>query len=55
MRPQASEVQRLISSPALARDLTGWEPRVDLRAGLERTVAYVEANPGRFRTGEYVR
>ena len=53
VRPARSEVLRLISDPALAGELLGWAPAVDLRAGLEQTVAYIEANQGRYRAGEY--
>ena len=53
VRPPKSEVLRLISDPALAGELLGWKPVTDLRTGLERTVEYVAANPGRYRTGEY--
>jgi NAD dependent epimerase/dehydratase len=55
VRPPDSEVLRLISSPALARELTGWTPAVELREGLARTVAWIEANLDRFRTDQYVR
>lgn len=55
VRPPESEVMRLISSPALARELMGWEPTVDLRAGLERTLRWIEANLHRYRVGDYVR
>jgi NAD dependent epimerase/dehydratase len=54
IRPPASEVQRLISSPALARELTGWVPQVDLADGLRRTIDWIRANAGRFRSREYV-
>lgn len=53
VRPAASEVMRLISDPTLARELMGWEPTVDLRTGLERTVEWIAANQDRFRVGEY--
>jgi UDP-glucose 4-epimerase len=33
------EVRRIAIDPSLARDELGWEPRVDLREGLERTLA----------------
>jgi NAD dependent epimerase/dehydratase len=55
IRPELSEVDRLISAPFLARELLGWEPRTDLRAGLERTVDWIAANPTRYRPGEYAR
>src|SRR3954470_8590897 len=38
VRPANSEVMRLISDPALAAELLGWRPTVDLRDGLERTI-----------------
>jgi NAD dependent epimerase/dehydratase len=40
-RPAASEVSRLLSNHALARELAGWEPRVTLDDGLRRTVEWV--------------
>lgn len=55
LRPPDSEVMRLISSPARAKELMGWEPTVDLRGGLERTVRWIEANLDRYRVGDYVR
>jgi dTDP-glucose 4,6-dehydratase len=54
VRPANSEVQRLIASPALAREVLGWEPRVDLRAGLARTIEWIERNVRRYRVGDYV-
>jgi UDP-glucose 4-epimerase len=33
------EVQRIAIDPARAREELGWEPRVQLREGLERTLA----------------
>jgi nucleoside-diphosphate-sugar epimerase len=55
VRPEKSEVQRLISGPYRAKELLGWEPRVSLREGLERTVDYIRANPERYRPEEYAR
>jgi UDP-glucuronate decarboxylase len=37
---------------ARARDILGWEPRVELRAGLERTIAYFDELLCGERTGE---
>jgi NAD dependent epimerase/dehydratase len=55
VRPPASEVLRLISGPELAKELIGWQPTVDLREGLSRTIDYIGQNLGRYRTDEYVR
>jgi NAD dependent epimerase/dehydratase len=54
VRPANSEVQLLLSDPALARDLTGWTPRTSLQDGLARTIEWVHENVHRFKTTEYV-
>jgi len=53
VRPPNSEVERLISSPALAAELTGWAPSVSLSEGLSRTIEWIERNAGNYRVGEY--
>jgi len=53
VRPEASEVMRLVASPRRARELMRWEPRVDLRTGLARTIEWIERSPQRFRTEQY--
>ncbi len=53
VRPAKSEVERLISDPALAGELLGWAPQVSLREGLARTIDWTRENTGRFRTGRY--
>lgn len=55
LRPELSEVHKLVSDNGLARRVMGWQPRTSLDDGLERTIAFVEANRGLFRTDEYVR
>lgn len=40
MRPEKSEVERLLSDNSLALQLSGWAPAVSLRDGLERTVKW---------------
>jgi dTDP-glucose 4,6-dehydratase len=54
VRPAASEVERLISSPALAEELMGWKPAVSLHDGLARTIDWIERNAHRFRVDHYV-
>ena len=54
VRPELSEVQVLVSSPALAREVTGWEPSVSLREGISRTIEWIRANESRFKVGQYV-
>ena len=40
LRPEASEVMRLLSDNSLARHLLGWSPRVSLQDGIARTIAW---------------
>jgi NAD dependent epimerase/dehydratase len=54
VRPAQSEVERLVSDPTLAHELTGWRPQFDLHDGLARTIEWMEANQARFRTDHYV-
>jgi NAD dependent epimerase/dehydratase len=54
LRPPDSEVDRLVSDPSLARELTGWKPEVELREGFVRTLEWIRGNTGRYRVGEYV-
>jgi NAD dependent epimerase/dehydratase len=54
VRPPGSEVQRLVSNPALAAELMGWRSQIDLRKGLADTIDWMAANPERYRVDEYV-
>jgi NAD dependent epimerase/dehydratase len=54
LRPAHSEVMRLISSPRLAFELTGWSPRVDLEEGLRQTIGWLEGRGAPARVAEYV-
>jgi NAD dependent epimerase/dehydratase len=53
LRPEASEVERLVSEPRLARELTGWTPQVDMRDGLAKTIEWIQANKSRYRVEDY--
>lgn len=44
VRPETSEVMRLIADASKAEKLLGWRPEVEIREGLERTVAWVREN-----------
>lgn len=54
LRPQASEVERLLADNTLARTLLGWEPRVDLETGLRHTIEWLQAHVERYRPDVYV-
>jgi nucleoside-diphosphate-sugar epimerase len=51
LRPERSEVERLLGSSQKLRRLTGWAPRIDLRQGLSATVAWFSA-PENRRSGK---
>jgi NAD dependent epimerase/dehydratase len=55
VRPAASEVERLVSDPALARTVLGWSSQVALRDGLKQTVAWLRQSGLLERSAEYVR
>jgi len=54
IRPEKSEVSRLVSTPRMVRELTGWEPAVPLRDGLAQTIEWIEQNLHRYRVDQYV-
>jgi NAD dependent epimerase/dehydratase len=54
IRPQASEIDRLLSSPEKARQLLGWEPRHSLEDGLALVIAWMKENLNSYRQRGYV-
>jgi NAD dependent epimerase/dehydratase len=52
-RPEKSEVLQLLCSAKKAKRLIGWSPSVDLDTGLAETIAWIDRNRHRFRTGSY--
>lgn len=53
LRPDKSEVQRLWADNTLAKETFGWEPKVSLTEGLQRTIEWISDNMDRFKVGEY--
>ena len=55
LRPEGSEVERLLCDNTLIRALTAWSPQVPLREGLERTVAWFSQpdNLARYKPDAY--
>ena len=53
VRPEASEVGRLLAGTALAASLWGWKPQYSLDQALDETIAWVRDNLGRFRVDSY--
>ncbi len=53
LRPEKSEVERLLADNTLARELLGWEPRVSLEAGLERTIEWMRGHLSGYKPDVY--
>lgn len=54
MRPELSEVKKLVSDNRLANSVLGWSPKVSLDDGLRQTIEFVSANRHLFETDRYV-
>jgi dTDP-glucose 4,6-dehydratase len=53
LRPEKSEVQRLLSDNRRAFERLGWRPRVELHQGLGETIAWIRLHLTRYRPGVY--
>lgn len=53
VRPEKSEVERLLCDNTKARQLMGWEPRYTLEAGLSETITWFREYGGRYKAHEY--
>lgn len=54
MRPERSEVMRLVSNNWLASEKMGWRPEVTLEEGLRRTIAWIEGHMELFDPDRYI-
>lgn len=54
VRPEKSEVGRLIADNRLAKSILGWEPRVSLEDGLLSTISWIKARSAKYRADVYV-
>ncbi|TKJ45987.1 NAD-dependent dehydratase [Candidatus Aerophobetes bacterium Ae_b3b] len=53
VRPEKSEVERLLADNSKARKLLGWSPRVSLDAGLKMTIKWIKDHPDFYKPGTY--
>ncbi|GAG41165.1 unnamed protein product, partial [marine sediment metagenome] len=53
IRPEKSEVQRLVCDYSKAHNLTGWKPRYRLEEGLEKTIDWFRKNLNIYKEGIY--
>ena len=55
LRPEKSEVMRLLSDNRKAKEHLNWSPTIDLEEGLTRTIAWISDHLDRYRIGTYER
>jgi NAD dependent epimerase/dehydratase len=54
VRPETSEVMRLVSDNRKASAMMGWKPKVDLETGLAATVQHIQKHPEFYKDRGYV-
>jgi nucleoside-diphosphate-sugar epimerase len=55
VRPETSEVHRLVADAGYAHEILGWSPRVSLRDGLHRTIEWLRESGLAERSTQYAR
>jgi dTDP-glucose 4,6-dehydratase len=53
LRPENSEVNRLLGSNEKIKRLTGWEPAFTFRQGIAETIAFLKDNLARYKADIY--
>lgn len=53
LRPEKSEVMRLVSDNTKAWELLRWEPKIGIREGLKQTIGWVREHLDWYRVGKY--
>jgi dTDP-glucose 4,6-dehydratase len=53
VRPEKSEVGRLLAGTELAQELFGWRSKYSLEQGLRETVDYIRSHLSDYRVGQY--
>ena len=54
LRPEKSEVNRLLGDATKLRSLTGWEPRYTFAQGLAETIDFLRGNLDQYKVGQYI-
>lgn len=55
LRPENSEVNRLVADNQKIKNLTGWSSTLPFKKGLEKTVSWIEKNIDQFNSELYSR
>jgi nucleoside-diphosphate-sugar epimerase len=53
LRPDKSEVRRLLSDYGKAKELLDWQPQVSFEQGLKQTIDWLATHLDRYRVGVY--
>ena len=53
LRPEKSEVRRLLSNYGKAQQLLSWQPQVSFEQGVKQTIAWITEHLDRYRVGVY--
>lgn len=53
LRPEKSEVQRLLSDNKLAKEVINWEPKIEIHEGLVKTIGWISENKELFHPEIY--
>ena len=53
LRPEKSEVQRLLADNQLAQQFLGWKPQVELTGGLNKTIVWIRDHMDHYQPGRY--
>ncbi len=53
VRPEKSEVERLFSDSGKAKELFGWNPKIDIEKGIKKTISWMERNIDKYKQEIY--
>jgi nucleoside-diphosphate-sugar epimerase len=54
LRPEKSEVNRLLGDATKLRAMTGWQPQYTFEQGLAETIAFLRGHLGEYKVGTYI-
>ena len=54
LRPEKSEVNRLLGDATKLRSMTGWEPHYTFAQGLAETIDFLRGNLDQYKVGQYI-